>query len=67
MFHLVAIGAKKFTLCNFIPPIFGEKFICIYFVTLCSRILVVKVECAIVTLKSTSFTFTTKFINQFNL
>jgi hypothetical protein len=67
MFHLMAICAKKFTLCNFIPPIFGEKFICIYFVTLCSWILVVKMECAIVTLESTSFTFTTKFINQFNL
>ena len=67
MFHLVTICTKKFTLCNFIPPIFGEKFICIYFVTLCSWILVVEMKCAIVTLKSTSFTFAAKFINQFNL
>lgn len=63
----MAVGTKKFTLGNFIPPIFGEKFICIYFVTLCSWIFVVKVECAVVTLESTPLTFTTKFIDQFNL
>ena len=67
MFHLMAVGTKKFTLGNFIPPIFGEKFICIYFVTLCSWVLVVKVECAVVTLKSTPLTFSTKLVDQFNL
>lgn len=63
----MAVGTKKFTLGNFIPPIFGEKFICIYFVTLCSWVLVVKVKCAVMTLESTPLTFATKFIYQFNL
>ena len=61
MFYVVAVCAKKLTLCNFIPPIFGEKFICIYFVALCAGILVVEMERAVVSLEPTSLTFTTKF------